>query len=139
MASLDFSVDDYVAELILCARYGELDDMKSLFKSVEEFPRCCPLRIPAADFANAQDAEGNTALHMSAANGHEGILVSCLLYLMYSSRVEILRYLVEDKKADVNRVNRQGNTPLHWAVVNQRTEIVKLLLNYQADRNVRKN
>lgn len=51
---------------------------------------------------NYQDEEtGNTALHMSAANGH----------------LHVIKYLVGEKAANVNIQNKMGNTALHWAAL----------------------
>ncbi|KFG59949.1 ankyrin repeat-containing protein [Toxoplasma gondii RUB] len=54
---------------------------------------------------------GQTALHMAAANGEE----------------EIAKFLIQ--KGARHLANNMGNTPLHWAVTNQKLAIVKLLLD----------
>jgi len=56
----DTPVDD-VEELILCSRYGELEELRELVA-----------RLGAALLASARDDRGNSCLHMAAANGHSG-------------------------------------------------------------------
>ncbi|PHJ23516.1 ankyrin repeat-containing protein [Cystoisospora suis] len=55
---------------------------------------------------------GQTALHMAAANGNQ----------------DVARFLIYDAGA-LHLPNRMGNTPLHWAVSNQKASLVKLLLD----------
>lgn len=43
-----------------------------------------------------------------------------------NNKIEAINLLI-DMGADVNAKNKLGNTALHWAVKNGRTEIVKLL------------
>ena len=51
-------------ELLLSCRYGDLDDVRAF---VEKFG--------AEAAAAARDENGNTVLHMTSANGHEGTLL----------------------------------------------------------------
>lgn len=48
-------------ELLLSARFGELDEVKAF----ED-------KYGAVALANARDESGNTILHMACANGHQG-------------------------------------------------------------------
>lgn len=50
---------------------------------------------------------------------------------MYN-QLEVIEYLLQ-QGADVNCVNKQGNTPLHRAVSQKYIEGMKLLLEYGAD------
>lgn len=59
---------------------------------------------------NFRDGGGNTALHMACANG----FVECVAALL-------------DANATYS-TNNNGNSPLHWGVLNQHKEIVKLIL-----------
>lgn len=63
------SLEETAQEFILCARYGELEDMKAIIDSLKETK---PLLRIETGFANLKDANGNTALHMASANGHHG-------------------------------------------------------------------
>ena len=95
-----------------CARFGELDDMKNALKDAEK------------DFNyNIKDFNGNTALHMSSANGH----------------LNIVKYLIEDLKCDINCKNNSNNTPLHWAAINGQKDIVCYLLDKNADFDIVNN
>ena len=58
---LDDSPVDDVEELILCSRYGELEELRELVA-----------RLGASLLASARDDRGNSCLHMAAANGHSG-------------------------------------------------------------------
>ena len=55
----------------------------------------------------------------------------------FHGRMEIVKHLVEDRKAHVSHDNRDGNTPLHLAVFLCRTEMVKYLLENGASVNKR--
>ena len=95
-----------------CARFGELEDMKNALKDAEK------------DFNyNIKDFNGNTALHMSSANGH----------------LNIVKYLIEDLKCDINCKNNSNNTPLHWAAINGQKDIVCYLLDKNADFDIVNN
>ena len=72
--------------------------------------------------ANAQDADGDTALHGAAQTGN----------------VEIVRMFL-DKGANPNAKNRQGGTPLMWAAVYGHDEAVRLLLSRGADPSLKDN
>ena len=71
---------------------------------------------------NAQDADGDTALHGAAQSGN----------------VEIARILL-DKGANLNAKNRQGGTPLMWAAVYGHEDAAELLLSRGADSSLKDN
>jgi ankyrin repeat protein len=65
--------EDEADEVLLAARYGDLEDVRAFADAFG----------PAA-LAAARDANGNSALHMAAANGHVGWcadLLSCAIAL----------------------------------------------------------
>lgn len=98
-------------ELIQCARYGEVDELKGLLEA-----------NPGSDeFVNHQNEWGQSSLQCAAANGHGQI---CELLLKAG--------------ADPNKANKEGNTPLHWACLMGKTNCVKLILDSgKADVNFR--
>ncbi|KAI9223898.1 ankyrin repeat-containing domain protein [Blastocladiella britannica] len=108
------AIDIDVSELLLCARYGEMDELK------EELARLVAENAPldaGAVLARGNDA-GNTALHMASANGH----------------LDIVQFLLEKLAGvHVNAANEQGNTPMHWAALNGHVEIVTALIAAGAD------
>jgi len=57
MMALDKEI---VSEVIACARFGELDELKSY---IDQY---------SAAYLVEKDEYGNTALHMASANGHLG-------------------------------------------------------------------
>lgn len=71
---------------------------------------------------NAEDVDGDTALHGAARSGN----------------VEILQMLL-DKGALPNAKNKQGGTPLMWAAVYGNAEAANLLLNRGADASIKDN
>lgn len=101
------------AELLACARYGELDELKELVTSYSSKPASDLLALSSPDVHGSA-----TALHMAAANGH----------------TEVVAYLVETlPKQALNARNEGGNTPLHWACLNGHKDAVELLLKAGAD------
>jgi ankyrin repeat protein len=104
-------------DFILAARYGEAEDIREYLN--EKFPDANVK--PSSDLQDlliSVNEQGQTALHMVAANGHKDCLEIFLPYL---------------STAQVNIKNQEGSTPLHWAALNGRLECVKLLLNSGAD------
>jgi len=96
------SPEDLVAlniELGECARYGEKEDLKSI------------LEIEGID-VDFTDAQGSSALHKAAANGHADL-------------VEIL----VNKGANCFP-NQAGNSPLHWALQTRKAEASLKLLQF---------
>lgn len=59
-----------------------------------------PLLLAHGSPINAQDLYGNTALHLAASKGYK----------------EVVRFLVENDKIQLNVSNKEGLTPLHLAV-----------------------
>ena len=86
--------------MLMSARGGDLDAVKE----------CLAEDVPI----NHQDVEmGNSALHLACANGHK----------------EVVEFLL-DAGADINSLNKSKNTPLHWAALLGRLEVVKLLCDW---------
>ena len=54
---------------------------------------------------------------MSCANGH----------------LNIVKYLIEELKCDINAKNNSKSTPLHWASLNGKKDVVLYLLDKGAD------
>ncbi|KAG8742924.1 hypothetical protein FRC10_000712 [Ceratobasidium sp. 414] len=96
--------DDY-EELLLSCRYGDIDDVRAF---VEKFG--------AEAVAAARDENGNTALHMTCANGHEDIL-TYLLPLLPRSILSVR--------------NTSKSTALHWAATNKHLAVVQKLAGTQ--------
>jgi ankyrin repeat protein len=71
---------------------------------------------------NAQDGDGDTALHGAAQTGN----------------VEIMKRLLE-KGANLNVKNKEGGTPLMWAAVYGHQDAVQLLLSRGADASAKDN
>jgi predicted nicotinamide N-methyase len=97
----DFSKEECQQELLDAARYNDVDVVRALLNSHRD------LHTHAAP-------NGNTALHMAAANGNLTI-VQLLLHV----------------NADATCTNEAGNTPLHWASQNGHGPVVQALLEQQ--------
>ena len=82
----NFSVED-AEEFLLCARYGETEDMLIYLRAEQNIP---------VNYKNPNS--GNTALHLASANGH----LDCVKILLL--------------KGATDTPNNTGNYALHWAV-----------------------
>jgi len=62
--------------------------------------------------------------------------VLALLYIAAASGHEnIVKYLMEEQKADVNRANHKSETALHWAAGNGHVSVVQYLIEKNIDVN----
>lgn len=101
----DLAKDEIQEEWILAARYGDIDVLHAILESSPHVD---------ASVINGQDAQnGNTALHMAAANGHMAVVATLL------QQRPVLQH---------NLTNHAGNTPLHWAAANGHDQVVQLLV-----------
>ncbi|KAI9016059.1 ankyrin repeat-containing domain protein, partial [Hyaloraphidium curvatum] len=113
-STADFDLE----ELLACARYGELDELRALVAS-HPAPPASLLALSSPSLHG-----GSAALHMACANGH----------------VPVVRYLVEVlPKAALDARNEGGNTALHWASLNGHLEAVEALLKAGANPKVLNN
>jgi ankyrin repeat protein len=87
-------------ELHECARHGELDILKEM-KADDD--------TNMLDF-NALDAQGNSALHKAAANGHVDMLI-----------------FLKEMGTKYSR-NLSGKDPLTWAIINKHLATVQYLI-----------
>jgi len=62
-----------------------------------------------------------------------------LHFASYLSHVGYVRHLVEDKKANINRRNKHGSTPLHIACRQGKLEIVKYLIQKGGKLDIKDN
>ena len=102
--------EEYTPEELLLdsSRYGEDDILEEVIQGGVDL--------------SVQDENGNTALHLAAANGH----IRCLA-------------LLRDAQAPF-MLNDAGNSPLHWAVHLKQEESVQFLLqHFGADVLTRNN
>ena len=98
-------------ELLACARYGENQEVEEILNQVQDKRELILTQI-----------DGNTSVHMAAANGHLPVLKLLCEHLL---------------NGDVNIQNNEQNTPLHWASLNGHLECVKLLLAKGATATLR--
>ena len=71
---------------------------------------------------NAQDENGNTALHLAA----------------HYQDIEAIKILI-DSGVDVNAQNQDGNTALHLAVYNKDIEAIRILIDSGASNEIKNN
>jgi Lysine methyltransferase/Ankyrin repeats (3 copies)/Ankyrin repeats (many copies) len=119
----DVSLDDCHEELMDGARYNDIDVVRAI---LYVYPT-------AVRYQRSQD--GNTALHMAAANGHYDIVELLLLAASRQTRTRLNDDHDGDDDDDSSASfhlhlipNTAGNTALHWAAANGKTKIVKRLL-----------
>ncbi|KAJ1660614.1 ankyrin repeat-containing protein [Dispira simplex] len=118
---MEETLQDHFDELVLCARLGELDNVQEITRILQTTH---PEFVQVTQILGAKNSQGNTALHMAAANG----------------RQDVLRYLLDNLTlAQINQTNEQGNTALHWAAVAGKVDSVRLLLEKEADPLVKNN
>ena len=72
---------------------------------------------------NTNDSKDNTLLHLAT----------------YFNSKKIFNYLLTVKKIKVNSKNRDGFTPLHFAVINQNISMIKKLLMKGANSSIKNN
>jgi predicted nicotinamide N-methyase len=102
--------EDARAELIDCARYGELDAVRALLE----------VWSPKVNsFIDSVDENGSSALHKSSASGHE-------------QTVQLL--LFNQAKFFANTSGR--NNPLHWAAANGNENVVEMLLRHEFQEQI---
>ena len=89
------TLDEAHQEMLDCARYGDVDDLKAL------------LSHPVVSVNHVAPGSGNTALHLACANGEVG----CVEVVLARSDAE-------------HRSNESGNYPLHYASLNGHLECV---------------
>lgn len=110
-------------EFIACARYGEFEDMINLIckscqvSGIPEIPH-----DQLASLIKERNSASQTALHLSAANGHLNIVEFLIKYL---------------HPIDVNVQTDEGSTPLHWAALNGHLAIVEKLIEAGADATLK--
>ena len=85
-------------------------------------------RKPTCDL-NSQDDNGDTALHVATCSKFESAeKIECILKCYIFNIINTKPFL---KRADVNIQNKEGNTPLHIAVIQDApTRVIKMLVHH---------
>ncbi|CAM0958108.1 unnamed protein product [Alopecurus aequalis] len=105
-------------ELFRAAREGNVRLLKKMARALDSGGPG-----EATVLASTVDATGASALHMAATHG----------------RVDVLRYLVEDLRLDINQPNGIGDTPLSYSAYFGRAAAARYLLDHGADPLVGKS
>ena len=105
---------DIIEFLIDSARAGDVADAADIEQILDD----------NINFVNVQNDFGQSMLHYACANGNI-LIVDLLLKDKYRNKV------------DMNIRNKEGNTPLHWAAMNNQKEIIVKLLDAGCDTSVK--
>ena len=73
-----------------------------------------------------------TSIDVEARLGGREDGLTCLMTAAYNGRLDICRFLI-DKGAQVNALDWNKRTPLHWAAIHGSVEIVRLLCDHGTD------
>ena len=103
-------------------------------------------QLLSQDFADLdiRDIEGHNLLHMAAWKGHREVAQMLLEHdknkkeLEHDKSKKDLEHN-EDEKKFINARNQNGQTPLHVATQHNQSNIVELLLKFDADANAEDN
>ncbi|ETW74663.1 hypothetical protein HETIRDRAFT_247155, partial [Heterobasidion irregulare TC 32-1] len=93
-------------DALLAARFGDTDDLRAF-----------AARFGPAALQRATDTNGNTLLHMAAANGHTDVLTYLLPLLPHPHPALLAQ-------------NAAGSTPLHWAALNAHLPALQALVRF---------
>ncbi|KAF8434306.1 cytoplasmic protein [Boletus edulis BED1] len=96
--------ENHKQDLLLSCRFGDLDDVQHFINT-----------FPHESLDGVQDDNGNSVLHMTAANGHTDILA----YLLPRVSPSLLTHR-----------NNAGSTALHWAAVNRHLDVAQILVRF---------
>ena len=110
-------------EFIACARYGEMDQMIQLIcvaTNTDQFSDI-PYEV-IASFIKSRNTSNQTALHLSAANGHLVVVEFLLKYL---------------NPKEINATTDQGSTALHWASLNGHLPVVQKIIEFGGDATLK--
>ncbi|CDS81866.1 uncharacterized protein SPSC_00052 [Sporisorium scitamineum] len=100
---------DQIDELLLSARYGDLEDLESTLNPLLSASSTTATEL----LASIKNEDNNTLLHYASANGH----------------LEVVQYLLPHTDLRLSLAqNISGNTPFHWAGLNGHLEVVKALV-----------
>ena len=89
---------------------------------------------------NARDRHGNTALHLACRQGLLDIIRALLEHVSFEEQQRnnyLISYENLHKRTNLNLLNFDGLSCLHLAATTNQTEIIKLLLQNDADVNVK--
>ncbi|OLL21779.1 Ankyrin repeat-containing protein [Neolecta irregularis DAH-3] len=100
--------EQIIDDLVYAARIGDLSEVQEVLKAA-----------PKIQMGDLRDEQGNTPLHMAAANNH----------------LQVVKYLISQTsdKTDLSTLNARGNTALHWSALNGHLDIVIELVNAGID------
>lgn len=92
------------------------------YAAMRGYAACAQVLLDAKDKWNAQDADGNTPLHLAIKFGHTDVVALLLKY--------------KDENCSINMVNKRGERPIDIAVGKSNLNIVAQLLAHDADVTV---
>lgn len=131
---------DEIDDLVYFTRVNEVDDLRTGIKDLAGIYKCSESDVVVAGI---DPDSGNTLLHYCSANGFLDLLK------LYLDKLDVKASNLTDSTLSeeqspagpkalsqdhlINRQNKQGNTPLHWAAYNGHLKVVELLVSCGAD------
>jgi ankyrin repeat protein len=131
-AYIDFQDENYETPLMIAAQSGNYDMVKELLDRGADRNLYSHDGMTAYDYATTQMISDIISLHPDFISFETGI---SNLALAAGSDFGTLNAMI-DETQNVDQQDREGNTPLMYAVVNEKLDNVRLLLDQGANPNL---
>lgn len=138
-AELNVYNNDGLSPLMVATRKGHVGVMRSLLHGGAKVNSCNARRETALHYASAAGCmEAVEALLASKASVevHDAEGVTPLMQSAKFGHLNVINHLVKEAKADLNAIDLEGSTVVHYAIKNHQTEALQFLIEQQANLSV---